>query len=165
MAAEMQSPRTDALRDRKERKKMQAKLDTHEVAHGEHKYITDKHQNFHGEHIQAISQLTDMIIKFAELRTARPSPPPTSTTPSVADVKTDMRSRRIALVNGLKGRKTFHNESNNGFDRMTAGLKEDDAEAYLLAYFSAVDNELKSHNSAMTVLDGQMRGMMGGYGR
>jgi hypothetical protein len=92
-------------------------------------------------------------VKTVKLRTA---PPPTP--------QDDLRTRRIALVNGLKGPKNFH-ESNNVFDRVTAGLKEDDVEAYVLAYISAVDSELKNHNTTLTVLGGQMRGMMGGYGR
>jgi hypothetical protein len=48
---------------------------------------------------------------------------------------------------------------------MTAGLNEDDLEGYALAYVSAVDSELKSRHSTPAVLGGQMRGMMGSYGR
>jgi hypothetical protein len=159
----MQTLRIDAIRDRKERKKMQAKLAKLEHAHGEHDVAIKKHRTFHGDQIQAISQLTDVVMKSVKLRTTPPAP--TTTTPSVADVEDGLRSYRIAMVKGLKGRKTFHNESNNGFDRMTAGLNEDDVEGYALAYVSAVDSELKSHHSTTAVLGGQMRGMMGGYGR
>jgi hypothetical protein len=74
MHAEMQHLRVDAIRERKERKKMQAKLDVLGHAHVERKFITEQHNTFHGEHIQAISQLTTIVTKSVKLSTADAPP-------------------------------------------------------------------------------------------